>query len=775
MSSNVRELIIDTLHEGRAGLIKSPDSTLGARLAPIVNGDGETLQIFPVKSTGNESSPWESIDWSGVDVVVSVGNPGQRPTGGEVTMFYGIQSVNMAYNLNPSTFQAALNALPAITSDGGVSVTGVAGEYYVVAWNSVGARATEMYGESEDLLPFGFVSVSVAQVGDASTKEIRVVSLSSKIYCFANSFSAIDPVAAVVSVIAAGSGSSHAVQKFGFSRKAIGGTFQITFDGETTVSLPFDASKAEVEAALTDCSVTGPDGGPWTIEKLADGAVAAGSITTTGIEALEGIEGDIRYATKQLLIEMEEADASSINRIFEIEITPSGGAPFTVFRSEVKIFKDVFDSGTLYELPQPDSFINALIDARAVRYDAIQLLTSAQKRQARENISANYEGAYLTTSRTATEDDFRKIITGNGHQFELPDFGAGSSGDFVIIGPCTVVLSEDYNYTSGDLPFDTGEDWVVAAGDWLEVFWDGADENYTLIPHENPAKVVHMTGTETIAGQKILTTPPRSTGVPTLNDQMINIEQMRGHVHPAIKLAPIITRETWAGGSTTSGDAGDAKWSHSAGVFGYAGDLTTGFSRRAYMTSTAVDNQNNYLVSPLTSASGQEGSSSLRGYFYTPIGGLTTNAFRFGWVEGASFASGTHYIYLSSDPDDGNTWRIKWFTTAGYGTYDTGVVVQDGNRTFSVALVGKVFNSTYLGGTALYRFIANTFNAGGIPIDNLDLLHDIGPGFLYNPRVCVEWQNRTAAAKTLYVGNMEIQAFDFKHLEWNRPNGAYQL
>ena len=55
---------------------------------------------------------------------------------------------------------------------------------------------------------------------------------------------------------------------------ATGGTFTLTFNAETTAAIDFDATAAEVQAALValatpvagDFAVTGADGGPWRVE-----------------------------------------------------------------------------------------------------------------------------------------------------------------------------------------------------------------------------------------------------------------------------------------------------------------------------------------------------------------------------------------------------------------------------------------------------------------------------------------------------------------------------
>src|SRR5690606_3675516 len=67
---------------------------------------------------------------------------------------------------------------------------------------------------------------------------------------------------------------------------ATAGTFRLTFDNgafaRTTGDLPYDATPGEIEAALAaltsvgagNVRVTGPVGGPWQIEYVADYAAA---------------------------------------------------------------------------------------------------------------------------------------------------------------------------------------------------------------------------------------------------------------------------------------------------------------------------------------------------------------------------------------------------------------------------------------------------------------------------------------------------------------------
>lgn len=69
-----------------------------------------------------------------------------------------------------------------------------------------------------------------------------------------------------------GTGSVNEVQTVTLPPSATGGTFTLTYDGQTTSALTYDESAADIETALEALSnidavaVTGSDGGPWTVE-----------------------------------------------------------------------------------------------------------------------------------------------------------------------------------------------------------------------------------------------------------------------------------------------------------------------------------------------------------------------------------------------------------------------------------------------------------------------------------------------------------------------------
>lgn len=82
-----------------------------------------------------------------------------------------------------------------------------------------------------------------------------------------------------------------------------GGTFTLTFDGQTTGTIAYNASAATVESALealsniTDVTVTGSAGGPWTVEFVDPGLQNVAEMTADGSGLTGGTTPDVAIAT----------------------------------------------------------------------------------------------------------------------------------------------------------------------------------------------------------------------------------------------------------------------------------------------------------------------------------------------------------------------------------------------------------------------------------------------------------------------------------------------
>jgi trimeric autotransporter adhesin len=183
---------------------------------------------------------------------------GGSPTGGTFTLTYSGQTTgNIAYNADAATVDAALEALSNIGA-GDVGVTGSAGGPWTVEFTGALA-ATDV----------ALLTASSANL--VGTSEQQVISLGT----------------------------------------ASGGTFTLTYSGQTTGNIAYNADAATVEAALEglsnigagEATTTGSAGGPWTVafsgalagtdlpEITVDGTNLTGKLAVGVTETVDGVAG----------------------------------------------------------------------------------------------------------------------------------------------------------------------------------------------------------------------------------------------------------------------------------------------------------------------------------------------------------------------------------------------------------------------------------------------------------------------------------------------------
>lgn len=225
-------------------------------------------------------------------------------TGGQFKLsFGGDTTADLAYNATAAQVQSALRALPSI-GNGNVTVTSGPGDaggtvpYGVFFEGSLGGTAQSPIVTSAGTTPLsggaaaatvrtinagaettGFESCKVAgncQVGAGSSLGgglngaygIAVQQSTGNVYITSNGRVDVFTATGVfirafgLDVVAGGKAGDAPAQsaKQSLTVKATGGQFKLGFQGKTTTDLKFDASAAEVQAALQDLSSVGPQG-----------------------------------------------------------------------------------------------------------------------------------------------------------------------------------------------------------------------------------------------------------------------------------------------------------------------------------------------------------------------------------------------------------------------------------------------------------------------------------------------------------------------------------
>lgn len=210
------------------------------------------------------------------------------PTGGTFTLtFEGVTTAAIAYNAAASAVKSAIDT--ALTTFTACTVTGNAGGPWLVTFGqrltAEGPEDVALMTGSGASLTGGSVYSTTIQTATAARNEIQRVAL--------------------------------------FGNPA-GGTFTLTYAAATTGALTFDESAADVESALDglagidDCTVTGPAGGPWTVE-------FQGTQTGTDVSAITGDGTSLSGAT--ILVEVTQTAAVTVNEVETITLlgSPTGG------------------------------------------------------------------------------------------------------------------------------------------------------------------------------------------------------------------------------------------------------------------------------------------------------------------------------------------------------------------------------------------------------------------------------------------------------------------
>lgn len=143
----------------------------------------------------------------------------------------------------------------------------------------------------------------------------------------------------LVSTVVEGDPGANEKQQVKISGTATGGTFTLTFDGQTTGNIAYDASAATVETALEalsnidsgDVDVTGSAGGPWTVEFLQQYAnVNVPEMTGDGTNITKDSSG---YAVVVQTIQQGDAGLNEIQHI-RLAGPPASGTFTLTFDSQ---------------------------------------------------------------------------------------------------------------------------------------------------------------------------------------------------------------------------------------------------------------------------------------------------------------------------------------------------------------------------------------------------------------------------------------------------------
>lgn len=221
------------------------------------------------------------------------------PTGGTWTLTFGDdETTPLAYNASAAVVAAALSALPSTPeSAGGTNDV----QTVTVGGSPTGGTFTLTFG--------GQTTAGIAYNAAAS---------------------AVQSALAALSTIGAGTTNTYAEQEITIDGAPTGGTFTLSFGGQTTAGIAYNAAASAVQSALVALSsigannvtVTGNAGGPYVVA-FAGTKTGPQALITANPASLTGGAG----ADNQVLVStLQTGVAGSPN----VAVTGSAGGPYTV-------------------------------------------------------------------------------------------------------------------------------------------------------------------------------------------------------------------------------------------------------------------------------------------------------------------------------------------------------------------------------------------------------------------------------------------------------------
>jgi hypothetical protein len=221
-----RDLYIDTTNRR---LATSLTSLAPATTQRFVKGDNGAINIYFLEATGNITSPFNVIDYTGTSVKFGVGSRTGTPASGTFTLSFGGQTSGaIAFSATAGAISSALNSLSTITAAGSVSVDGTMATNFVVSFNSAGTQGA-ITGNFARLIPTTTALIDERIVGDATNAEIQELQLRLAPAVYEPTWTDLGTAMTVsVATTLTGSTLNNEIQRVTFSRAPYLGSYRFT-------------------------------------------------------------------------------------------------------------------------------------------------------------------------------------------------------------------------------------------------------------------------------------------------------------------------------------------------------------------------------------------------------------------------------------------------------------------------------------------------------------------------------------------------------------------
>jgi hypothetical protein len=222
-----RDLFIDLTNNRLA----ASETNLAPAAPPVfTKGDNGTFNLYFLQATGIINAPFTVVDRSTTSVKLGIGSRSLLPETGDYTLTFGGDTTSsIPAAATAGQIATALNALSAISSAGGVTVTGALDDHFTIRFATAGTRGSFTANVSQ-VIPDTVAVIDERLAGSATAKEVAEIQLRLTPAVFQSSWTNLSTaVTATIATTVTGSGLQNEIQRLTFSQKPFAGTFRLTF------------------------------------------------------------------------------------------------------------------------------------------------------------------------------------------------------------------------------------------------------------------------------------------------------------------------------------------------------------------------------------------------------------------------------------------------------------------------------------------------------------------------------------------------------------------
>ncbi|CAB4147728.1 hypothetical protein UFOVP510_45 [uncultured Caudovirales phage] len=369
-------------------LVESLNSGTQAKNPTFTQGDTSKVEIHLVRKNGTTRE--EIAIPAGGTLKFGIGRLETAPTGGSFKLGYkGTATADIAFDATASAIASALNGIPAVASEGGISVA-KAGDAFLLTWNT-GTTHDALASDPDALFPSSQVILIGQTAGDVQKVLLH---LQQSPIAYLETFSNMGSPEITATLIA--TVGAKKVYRVSISPSPAGGSFIISGTNPTGTiesgSISINATSYDVVNALpstisTDASVIKSGTYSWDISISSANSLA---VDGSGLVGWLGVEGLLSLNTVQIhefLNAKETAQA-----VIEIALSEASGQT-TLVQADCTIVADLIDDGSIAPLDLTPPLSEGVANNRYIRKDLVSAPSEATQDIIWQNLGVTIDGS----------------------------------------------------------------------------------------------------------------------------------------------------------------------------------------------------------------------------------------------------------------------------------------------------------------------------------------------------------------------------------------------